>query len=146
MNNPLAQLKDIHTPDALSTWQIALGWYALGIIIFILLLALSVYYLRRHIRQRPSRLALKRLQEVSLNYEGRAYLAQVAQILKFSAMHNQAHLADCTGEQWQAILEAHMETDIAHLLCVERYQAHIRQTWQKADIERAAKIFIKAQR
>ena len=48
--DPLAQLKDIHLPDAVGLWPLAWGWWVL--LILLVLIALTAFLMLRRHRQR----------------------------------------------------------------------------------------------
>lgn len=61
MNNPLADLKDIHTPDGISWWPPAYGWWLLALLIIVLVVWLIVYINRRYALGLAKRQAIKEL-------------------------------------------------------------------------------------
>jgi len=64
MNDPLANLKDIHLPPEPSWWPPAPGWWLVAGLGLVLLIFLGLYLQRRRKSQRPVRLALRELAEI----------------------------------------------------------------------------------
>ena len=59
--DPLAQLRDIHLPEAISWWPLAFGWWVI-VIICLLAIALSLRYLiKTFVNRRYRRQALAKL-------------------------------------------------------------------------------------
>lgn len=59
-SNPLAELKDIHSPHDVSSWPLAIGWYvliAIGIIV-------AVIYLMRYIHKKNKQAHFNQLNEL----------------------------------------------------------------------------------
>lgn len=57
-NNPLAQLRDIHLPEAISWWPLAVGWWVVGIITIICIYLAVQFGLNHFYNQRYRRQAL----------------------------------------------------------------------------------------
>ena len=65
----LAKLHDIHLPDPISWWPMAPGWYALLILVFILI-GLLIYVTRRtYVNGQPKRQALQLLAVYEQKYK-----------------------------------------------------------------------------
>ena len=63
--DPLAQLKDIHLPEAISWWPLAFGWWVIGAIcIFIIVIATGLI-LKHFFAQRYRRQALTQLKTLT---------------------------------------------------------------------------------
>lgn len=106
--DPLAQLRDIHLPAAVSNWPPAPGWW----ILLVILLAASGFCLylwlqhRRHHRYR--KLALQQLQHLDVQLQsGSGYLPALNQLLKRTvlAAPQPAPVAQLAGEKWLAFLD-----------------------------------------
>ncbi|MEE8059638.1 MAG: DUF4381 domain-containing protein [Pseudomonadales bacterium] len=85
--DPLAQLRDIHLPDAVSSWPPAPGWWILTIMA-IALLAVGLYKLSQWIRSnRYRRQAIKQLAELEQYGANKTeYLQRLNQLLKQTAL------------------------------------------------------------
>jgi len=113
MNNqdPLAQLKDIHMPEAIHWWPLAPGWYAL-IICGLLLAGLLSYYIYRHYRQGlPRKKALILLdqyeQEFNRTKDSARACAQISELLRRVALvyYPRSLIAGLHADSWIEFLE-----------------------------------------
>ncbi len=105
--DPLAQLRDIHLPDAISAWPPAPGWWIL-LILVLTLLALSIYFGRSHLRRnRYRKYALQQLNELEQTNTSH-YLQQLNRLLKQTAMaaNPSTEIAGLSGQQWLAFLDS----------------------------------------
>lgn len=57
-SNPLAQLKDIHLPEAISWWPLAIGWWIAGICVIVGIYFAVNFGLRHYFNQRYRQQAL----------------------------------------------------------------------------------------
>lgn len=107
----LAQLKDIHLPEAVSWWPLAPGWYALALLIT-LLLGFAIYLSYKH---HKNSLAKKQALELLACYEeqykkdGNAQLtsARISELLKRVALvyYPRQQVASMHGESWLEFLQ-----------------------------------------
>lgn len=102
--DPLAQLKDIHTPVGVDWWPLAWGWWALAIVL-IALLGLAVRVLVRHIQFNRARREAQALHS-SFNVDEQ-YPAEANKLLKRVTLHyfDASLSAPVYGKHWQALLE-----------------------------------------
>ncbi|ARN76172.1 DUF4381 domain-containing protein [Oceanicoccus sagamiensis] len=104
--DPLAQLRDIHLPDAISAWPPAPGWWLLLAIIIALLAFGSIYWRNYLQRNRYRKHALHAL--VLLDRENPSdYLQQLNRLLKQTALAGKPHsdIAGLSGQQWLSFLD-----------------------------------------
>ena len=59
----LSSLHDIHMPEAIGWWPLALGWYLLGVIVVMACLSLGLFSYRCHVNGKAKREALSALAE-----------------------------------------------------------------------------------
>ncbi len=105
--DPLAQLRDIHLPDAISIWPPAPGWW-LVLLIVAALLAVGIIALRNYLqsnryrKQALQQLALLDLQNPSV------YLQQLNRLLKQTALAGEPNrdIAGLSGQQWLSYLDS----------------------------------------
>lgn len=64
-SDPLAQLKDIHVPSAVSAWPLDWGWWCLGTICLLSVIALIVMAIRKYKYNQPRREAKALLSALS---------------------------------------------------------------------------------
>ena len=65
-NDPLAQLRDIHLPAAVSAWPLAPGWWMLILLAIASLSYLAWHVLQRHRVKLYRRQALEKVQQLEL--------------------------------------------------------------------------------
>ncbi len=109
--DPLAQLQDIHLPDAIGLWPPAWGWWLL-LVVIIVALGSIIYFLRRHKSRNAYRaLALAELHAIQTQYsveKNSEYLQAISILLRrvalsgFGAEFN----ASLKGGDWLLWLDA----------------------------------------
>lgn len=112
--DPLAQLRDIHLPAAVSAWPPAPGWWALGLLLLVAVVALLLYLLQRYRSNRYRRLALKQLATLETQLpQPTNYLQALNQLLKRTALAapKPAQVAGLTGQPWLHFLDQSGATD-----------------------------------
>jgi len=112
--NPLAQLRDIHLPDAVSWWPLAPGWWLL-LAGMVLLIATAWWLLRRHQRGQWQRDALAQLQrelnqlqqDYQHNNDGAAACATLSALIRRVAVaqFSASSIAGVQGEAWLKFLD-----------------------------------------
>ncbi len=145
MSDPLADLKDIHLPDAISWWPLAPGWWLLIflVITLIILAVISYQFWKKRIYRR---LALQELEELAANnsdIDENNYLESIACLIRRTAIAGTSdkQLAHWQGSQWQDYLQKSMPEDQARLIAISRYQAN--KNINKQQLTDAAKQWIK---
>jgi hypothetical protein len=106
--DPLAQLKDIHTPDPVAWWPLALGWWVVIFIGVVLLIALILWALKRKRQRRyvtQAQTELQALANSKLNTN--EFIAAVNGILKRVALHRNRNykIGTLSGQAWLAYLD-----------------------------------------
>lgn len=103
MNQELP-LADIHTPQAISAWPPAYGWWILLALAIVLLIALVHQWRKRKAERLAQKLALIELDNINLN--DFAAGQQINAILKRAAMHyfGRENIASLNGTTWQCFL------------------------------------------
>lgn len=103
-NNPLAQLKGIHTPEAVSSFPLAWGWWVV-IAILVAILLVALYLWRRYRRfvapRRQAIAAIRALTPADPNA-----LKTLNAILKRISLHYdpKGNTASLYGDNWHAYL------------------------------------------
>ena len=114
--NPLSQLHSIHTPDAVSAWPLAWGWWLLMVIVAALCV-LAVVLVYRHIQFNKAK--NQAIAEVSrLDVQSGNMAKQLNELLKRLCLHygNASVVAKMSGEAWVAYLLGVVDTRIAETL------------------------------
>ncbi|NRB41519.1 MAG: DUF4381 domain-containing protein [Pseudomonadales bacterium] len=122
--NPLEQLKDIHLPDAISSWPPAMGWWLVTIIIIVTLTsAITLLYLYWQ-KTSYKRQAIKKLKDIQLkNQTDDEVINTLAELLRQTAIAaNMPSARNLHGEQWQALLQKNMPEKTAQLFAIGRYK------------------------
>lgn len=102
--DPLAQLRDIHTPEPVGAWPLAWGWWCV-IALLLVVAGYGIYrYIRYRRRQRPRREALRQLAAISVGDDD--WPRQLNNLLKRVALvyYPPSHVAALYGDQWQQFL------------------------------------------
>jgi Zn-dependent protease with chaperone function len=104
MNNPLAELKDIHTPDGISLWPPAYGWWLLTFILILLLVWLSRFIYQRRQQGLAKRQAIQELKK--LTADSSVWRVELNSLLKRLLLTYQPTLAvqQLHGEQFTRLL------------------------------------------
>lgn len=109
--DPLAQLRDIHAPEMISAWPPAPGWWLLGILVTLLVIAGLTWLFRRWRENRYRREALRELQALRAQWQEHGddhqYLLGLQQLLKRVALTRfpREEVASLTGEAWLQFLD-----------------------------------------
>ncbi len=100
----LDNLAPLRTPEAISWWPLAPGWWVLAILLVIALTALAVFTWRRYQANRYRRTALRMLNDLIAS--DCATLEQINQLLKATSLAcwPTADVAQLHGANWTAFL------------------------------------------
>lgn len=112
MNNPmLKDLRDIHLPDPIGFWPLAVGWYFLIALFLIFAILVVVYLIRRSRRLQSRRYMLQRLEELRERYakdaDAVAIAAELSALLRRASLVSfpRREVAGLQGEQWLNFLD-----------------------------------------
>lgn len=112
--DPLAQLRDIHLPEAVGYWPPAPGWWLLAGLL-LLAMGIAIYaWRKRQQARRYRKLALQQLAQLSVNEQpANRYLVALNTLLKQTllAAPGTHKAAGLSGEQWLAFLDRTGKTD-----------------------------------
>lgn len=108
--DPLANLRDLHTPPAIEFWPLAPGWWALAII-SICLIAFALHRWRRY-QQRSAfkKAAQSQIKQLSARCDDDSdYLQQLNRLLKQTALavNPRQDIASLHGSAWLQFLDQH---------------------------------------
>lgn len=135
-NNPIdLPLRDIHLPDPISWWPLAIGWWlALGAIL--LAIILTYFIVKWYTKPKLKKHALLALQEIETSYqktENASHCIAELSILLRRAVLSQKHSKDApslTGPAWLELLDQPLKKPefsqgIGKILLTGPYQQHI---------------------
>ncbi|MBL4775481.1 MAG: DUF4381 domain-containing protein [Mariprofundus sp.] len=122
--DPLADLRDVHLPEAIGWWPPALGWWLLLASVMMVMIAL-LYFLRwRKTQSKPSivfsrqdmvQAALLELTVIEQRHaeDDRQAIADISQLLRRCALQltNSSAVAGLTGEHWLNWLDSRWQRD-----------------------------------
>lgn len=106
----LAQLQDIHLPEAVGKWPLAPGWYVLIVLCLLVILGGGIYLRSRYLSAGAKRQALHLLALYQLQYQQGASLqhisAQLGELLRRVALvyFPRVEVAGLQGEKWLTFL------------------------------------------
>ncbi len=102
----LAQLKDIHLPDAIGWWPLAPGWYVLLLMILIIAAVLAYILRKRHRDALAKNQALELLKSYTIQYEkdrnAQLASARISELLRRVALvyYPRSAVASLHSEAW----------------------------------------------
>jgi hypothetical protein len=104
--DPLAQLRDIHLPDAIGLWPLAPGWWVLAFLLLGVILYAAFLVRRRASKNIYRKLALKQLESLQ-KVDSSLYLQQLNELLKQAAIAStpEQDIASLSGSGWTAFLD-----------------------------------------
>lgn len=157
--DPLAQLRDIHLPEAISWWPPAPGWLLLAALVLALLLFAVGKWLKTWRDNNYRRQAQSELdsawKQFKTNHDAQAYLKLCNIVLRRAALHrdsvNRRAIAPLAGQEWfdyldsccsKPVFAGHVDPDMAdaHYRPVDDQQAQE----QTRALHRAALKWVKA--
>ncbi len=109
--DPLAQLRDIHTPVSVDWWPLAPGWWLLLLLTLALLIVACMWVLRRYRANAYRRAARAELAQYFHNWQqngdGLVYLQSANSILKRAAMlrYRDSAVQGLSGTAWCEFLD-----------------------------------------
>ena len=110
--DPLAQLKDIHLPEAVSLWPPAIGWWILFTLSLAGLLVISFYVLRYVKKNRYRGIAVEELKRIQENYTQTnnklVYIFNINRLLKKVAVnyYEKNSVSALSGQDWVSFLDS----------------------------------------
>jgi hypothetical protein len=111
MNEQVLQnLKDVHLPDAIGYWPLAVGWYVVIGLCLLLIFGTTIFVIQYRRKTKAQRLAIKRLKEIEVSYrdamDASATAYQLNMLLKqvSFAYFPRAAIAPLFGEPWLQFL------------------------------------------
>lgn len=138
--DPLAELRDLASPEVISLWPLAPGWWVLAALVLA-----SVYLMSRKIQKTRRARVYQReaVSEISIHWQQyldeqdvSQYLQNLSNLLKRTALsaYPASNAASASGDTWLAFLDSTLPTtvsgnrfqsDIGQLLITGPYRKHI---------------------
>ena len=115
--DPLAALHSLREPGLINWWPPAPGWWLLGAVLLLILIAGSVALLRRYRANAYRRQALTRLQALQQAYaednNRYQYIARLNALLKSVALvaYPRREVAAISGDKWLAFLNSGIDAN-----------------------------------
>lgn len=107
-SDPLAQLRDIQLPDAISPWPPAPGWWIMTLFIIVVIFALIYWLKKTWDKRRYRQAALQQLNNLKTYVDQpNVYLQHLNSLLKRTAITAMptALVAPLNGQQWLLFLD-----------------------------------------
>lgn len=102
----LAQLHDIHMPQAITCWPLAFGWYLIAMALLAISIALSISIYRWYSKSRPKRQALRLLADYQKDYlqdaNSQLCCVRISELLRRVALayYPRTQVAHLHGQIW----------------------------------------------
>ena len=114
LDDPLAQLRDIHLPQPVEAWPPGPGWWLLAALLLALLGGLTWWTVRRYRGNAWRRQAHRELDQAYRNWQSHGddskFLQQLSEILKRAAIRGTAQdVAALCGARWSRYLDERWE-------------------------------------
>lgn len=130
--NGLADLRDVHYPEAIGFWPPAPGWWLLMVVVLSLGGLATYYFHRRWRHHRARRAALTALQSLEQDYrtsgDRHAVLAELSILVRRTALayYPRTAVAGLAGDSWRAFLRRQVASDekALQVLTEAAYQAN----------------------
>lgn len=113
--DPLAQLRDIHLPEAVSWWPPAPGWWVVSLIALAAVVTGILYTKKRYLQNRYRKAALRELENIFKNGKDQqqAQLEEMSILLRRTAIqaYGRENIAPLFGDKWLDFLDNSGKTD-----------------------------------
>lgn len=136
--NLLQQLKDIHPPDPVAFWPLAIGWYVLfGVVVLLLVWSGWILWCRyqRQANYRYALSILQQLRERASNGDD-TVIAELSTLLRRTALmkYPRIEIAGLAGEAWLRFLDRVMDghefhQGVGRVLVDAPYQKNPKAEW-----------------
>lgn len=125
-------LRDIHLPDPISWWPLAIGWW-LVFIIGLFFVCLMIFLIRRWVRPTLRKEAVKTLDEIETNFQTNANaqncVSEISVLLRRIVISRDPKNAGITGVAWLELLDLpnqkNFSEGVGQILLTAPYQPEI---------------------
>ena len=109
--NPLDELRDIHLPEAVNWWPLAIGWWILAALLLVSLCFFWFRYNRTKKQREMVNHAMESLQQLEADTEldSQEWLQALSGLLRRIVinLHGRQSTAGLVGKQWLSYLDTH---------------------------------------
>lgn len=154
--DPLAQLRDIHLPEPIGWWPLAIGWYILIALGLLSAIIIAHWLYKKHRHALPKKQALRLLNNYIKQYEqernGTQTSARISELLRRVALvyFPRERVASLHGEEWLKFLdETGKEIDfnrVRDLLLNAPFKTNAQLDLDLSPLFSTAKLWIKQRR
>ncbi len=136
MQNPapdLSQLKDIHLPNPISEWPMAIGWWLLLAFFILAIIAGIIFWQQDRKKNQTKKAALwllkRQYNDFKEHKDKQVFLQQSNQVLKRYCLEKYPHAAGLSGKIWLSFLnrrspKTFFKDDLANAISQGLYQQH----------------------
>ena len=133
--DPLAQLKDIHLPQAIGWWPPAIGWWLVALILLAVIIFAAIWVWKRYQSQayrRHAELQLAQIRERFQQQQDRCQLlSELSVLLKRTCItrYGRDRVAGLVGKEWLQFLD---QTGATHAFTQGQGNALVNQRFRPA--------------
>lgn len=107
---PSLPLRDIHLPDSVLWWPLAIGWWVLMAVLFIFMIGLGYFYYQKKQRDTENSsiiYALKLLKKLTKETNKVVLITHISRLLRrvCISLYGRKQVAGLTGERWLRFLD-----------------------------------------
>lgn len=116
LQDPLAELRDIHLPPEPGWWPPALGWWLLSLLVLVVLTAVMRYVRKRRAQSFPRRWALRKLAQLRSREDevgSSEIITELSTLVRRAALsrYPRDEVAGLVGADWLRFLDHSGDTD-----------------------------------
>ena len=150
--NPLDQLRDIHLPDSVQWWPLAIGWWLLAALMLMLVLLFVWRFNRGKKQRRMVNLSMQSLDalEADTELDEEEWLRALSALLRRVVinLHGRKATAGLVGKQWLEYLDRYGKNNSfsegeGRLLATQPYQAAA--NYDRKELSALVRNWIKSQ-
>lgn len=155
-NDPLAELRDIHLPQAIAWWPPAIGWWLVAVLMLMALVYAAWKWRKQRLDNTYRRQALNELQlawkQFRKDGDMQAYMKLGNIVLRRAALHrdadNRRNIAPLAGQKWLDYLDSCCSRPVfSPELTSEALESHYRPAPSEdamEDVKKVTRLFHQA--